>query len=199
MIATPNPIAKQSKPTRSAYEHAAWMIRCSVAAIMAVAEVESGRFGAWFPDGAPVILFEPHYFHELTGGKFDVRYPTLSYPKWGAKPYGANSEQHVKLEAAAKLDREAAMKSASWGLFQLMGANYRRAGHASVQSFVNAMYRDVDEHLRAFVMFILSDEVMADALRNHEWAKFAARYNGSGYATHGYHTRMKEAYERIAK
>jgi hypothetical protein len=190
--------AKPGTISDAAFAHAAWMLRCDVPAIKAVAIKETGRWGAWMPDGAPVILYEPHRFHALTGGKFDRAHPTLSYPKWGARPYGMNSEQHIKLAAAAKLDRDAALKSASWGLFQIMGSNYRRAGHASLQSFIDAAYRDVDEHLRMFVHFIASDPTgeLPVALRTHDWRKFKIRYNGSG--ENGYEVELKKIFDGLA-
>jgi hypothetical protein len=185
-------------PSSQSYEHAAWMLRCEVAAIMAVAYVESGPGGAFLPTGEPVILPEPHIFHELTGGKFDARYPDLSYPKWKPGHYGKASEQHAKLQRMVALDKEAAFKATSWGLFQIMGHNYRRAGFATVQAMVNAAYKDVDEHLRMFVRFIMADDAMADALRDHRWADFARRYNGTRFSENHYDTKMAQAYERFS-
>lgn len=191
------------------YAHAAWFLRCEVAAIMAVAEVESNGRG-FDAAGRPVILYEPHYFSRLTGGKFDRSHPTLSYPKWKAGGYGKDSEQWPKLEAAKKLDLLAALQSCSWGLFQIMGTHYRRAGFASVQDMVTAAHRDADEHLRMFVWFIATDPALTAALRDLSYpppgvtrenaaARFAKAYNGSGYAANKYDERIAAAYARLAK
>jgi len=40
--------------------------------------------------------------------------------------------------------------------------------------------------------------VMAEALRKKDWATFARRYNGPGYAKNSYDTKLKSAYDRFA-
>lgn len=190
---------KPDQPADTAYTAAAWMLDCDVAAIRAVAEVESGPAGAFLDTGEPVILFEPHYFHELTGGKFDRSHPDLSYPKWKPGAYGKNSDQHSKLQRAALLNREAALKSCSWGLFQLMGANHRGAGFDNVQRMVTAAYRSADDHLRMFVNFIQSKGALLDALRAQNWREFARIYNGPGFETNRYDAKMAAAFDKLKR
>lgn len=187
---------KSDQPSIEAYTAAAWMLDVDIAAIRAVAEVESGPNGAFNDDGSPVVLFEPHIFHQLTGGRFDSRYPELSYAKWKTRPYGKNSEQHSKLQRASTLDRDAALKSCSWGTFQIMGSNHRAAGHATVQRMVNAAYRSSDDHLRMFVCYIINTIGLADALRMHDWPTFKRIYNGPG--ENDYAERMAAAYARLS-
>ena len=192
---------KAQQPSPTAYAAAAWMLSCAVAAIRAVAEVES-RGEAFNDDDTPPILFERHYFHRMTGGRFDKSHPHLSNASAGG--YGKASEQHAKLAQAIKLEREPALMSASWGMFQIMGANWRRTGHHDLQSFVNAMYSDVDAHLRAFVWFIATDEVLTESIRafgkdEGAYAKFARRYNGPGFRTHKYDERIAVAWARITR
>src|SRR5688500_14158988 len=157
---------------------------CETAALRAVAEVEAGPDGGFNDDGTPVVLFERHKFDRLTNGRFrGKRVPglpatvaSISEPSWGG--YGPKAAQHKKLDFAAALDREAALKSASWGLFQILGENYAAAGFDSLQAFVNAMIRDVDGHLRALTMFIRSNRELLTSLRSRDWAVFAYNYNG---------------------
>lgn len=184
-------------PNDAAYGAAAWMLMSDIAAMKAVAEIEAGPTGAFLKTGEPVILFERHLFHRFTDGRFDQTDPDLSNPNPGG--YGAHSEQHPKLQRAVALDREAALKACSWGLFQILGANHARAGYPELQRFVTAMYRSVDDHLRAFVMFIRSDSRLVDALRNHDWAAFAYRYNGPDYAKHQYDVRLVRAYTALTQ
>lgn len=181
----------KSPLTEKDWQDAAAALGVDIPRIKAVAKVEAPK-GAFLPSGEPPVLFERHKFHAHTGGRFDESNPDLSNPKWGG--YGKASEQHARLQRAAELDREAALKSASWGQFQILGENYRQAGFDSVQDFVNAMYRDAASQLRAFVDFIRNDAELLTALRASAWSKFARRYNGPAYATHGYHTRLAEAY-----
>jgi hypothetical protein len=51
---------------------------------------------------------------------------------------GKFSAQYPKLERAIKLNRAAALKSASGGAFQILGENHVQTGHRTVESFVTA-------------------------------------------------------------
>ena len=202
---------KTDHPSPESYAHAAWMIDCEPAAIQAVAEVEAGTQGAFLTlaetgEEIPTILFEPHIFGRLTEHKYDGRTVmkglegpqwVISRKKWEPGTYGTQFAQHTKLAAASALDRPSALMSASWGLFQILGVNYRRAGFASIQDLVNAAYRDVDAHLRMFVRFIMGDPILTEALQRKAWTMFAKRYNGSGYAANRYDEKMRDAYLRI--
>lgn len=185
-------------PTAADFEAAASRLGCEVAAIRAVAEVEAGRHGAFLDSGEPVILFERHKFSAATGGRFDKSHPHLSNPKPGG--YGSVSRQHFRLQEAVALDREAALKSTSWGLFQILGSNFEAAGFGSVQAFVTAMIQGgVRAHLEAFVSFILADRQLLVAIRELDWRTFARIYNGPGYARNRYDTRLAEAHERALR
>ena len=176
------------------YANAATTLGVDVAAIKAVAEVEtSGK--AFDESGRPRILFERHYFHRLTGGKFSTRHAEISNRKSGG--YGKFSSQYVKLESAYELDPKAALRSASWGRFLIMGDNYHAAGFNSVSEFVFAMTRSESEHLKAFTKFVGANEKMLAALRKNDWAAFAALYNGAGYKKNNYDSKMKDAYNRF--
>ena len=183
--------------TQDDYNIAAWRLSCSPEAIKAVASVES--MGAGFlPSGEPKILFEPHVFSRLTNNKYDKSHPKTSYKKWGTYPYGTVSSQHGRLAEAAKLDRNAALQSTSWGEFQIMGFNYGVCGYKSVQELVNDAYRGVDGHLEMFVRYVIGRR-LDDELRRLDWAGFAYGYNGAGYAQNHYDTKMAAAYNRFNK
>jgi hypothetical protein len=176
------------------YIDAASVLGVEVAAIKAVAEVEtSGK--AFDESGRPRILFERHYFHRLTGGKYSTDNTEISNKSSGG--YGTYSSQYGKLERAYKLDPDAALRSASWGRFQIMGDNFRAAGFDSVSEFVLAMARSEAEHLKAFVKFVESDKKMLAVLRKNDWAAFASAYNGPAYKVNNYDKKMKDAYDRF--
>lgn len=177
-------------------ERSAKSLGCEVAAIKAVCQVEAPN-GGFLSDGRPNILFERHKFSQFTGGQFDASDPDISNPKAGG--YGAGGvNQHDRLGRAADLDREAALKSASWGKFQIMGFNFSAAGFKDLQSFINAMYRSEGAQLDAFVAFI-KHEGLADELREHRWADFARRYNGPSYAINRYDTKLAAAYAALTR
>lgn len=176
------------------YEAAATLLGTDAATIQAVAMVETA--GAAFDEmGRPRILFERHYFHRLTHGRFDKGHADISRATAGG--YGKFSAQYGKLEKAYRLDAEAALKSASWGRFQIMGANFAAAGHASVQAFVLALTRSEAAHLSAFASFVGADQSLRDALKKRDWATFAASYNGPGYKDNDYDGKLAKAYQAL--
>lgn len=177
----------------SDFARASAALNCQIAAIKAVCTVEAPG-GGFDENGLPRILFEGHKFSKFTGGRFDSSHPTISYPEWTRKFYCAtNAGEHDRLALAASLDREAALKSASWGKFQIMGFNFSAAGFTTLQAFINAMYASEGAHLDAFVAFIKS-QGLAAPLRERRWADFALRYNGPAYAENNYHTKLAKAF-----
>jgi hypothetical protein len=187
------------KPTlvESDFEEAAGALGCDVAAIKAVAEVESAG-GGFNADDSLKILFEGHIFHKYTQGRFDVAHPTLSYPVWTRVHYGKDQfAEHCRLKAAVELDPVAALMSTSFGKFQIMGFNFPMCGFASVDEFVHSLSLGEHEHLAAFVEFI-EHRGMADELREHRWADFARLYNGPRFAENAYHTKMEAAFRKFS-
>ena len=180
--------------TQQDFSDAAAILNCSVAAIKAVAEVESSG-GGFLPTDEPKILFERHIFSSRTKRYFDKSNPNVSNPQPGG--YGAVSVQHRRLQEAVALDRNAALMSASWGKFQIMGFNFALVGFNTLQEFVTAMYRSEREHLIAFIHYI-NNVSLADELRELRWADFARKYNGPGYLKNRYDTKMAAAYKKFA-
>lgn len=176
-------------------------INCDIAAIKAVAEVESGGEG-FLPNGKPTILFEPHIFwKQLKILGLDVNllihthpeYKDILYPVWGTLPYGSKVSQYDRLARASAINRQAALKSASWGKFQIMGFNYNLCNCVDLQSFINAMYKDEDSHLRLFTKYIKATN-LDDELMHLDWAGFARGYNGASYTKNNYDKKLKAAY-----
>lgn len=182
------------------YADSAKLLNAEVPALKAVAEVESGGDG-FLSTGEPKILFEPHVFwKELR--KLGIDPATIHgaedilYPKWGTKPYGKVSQQHERMGRAVLINRDAALKAASWGKFQILGLNYKLAGFGTVQDFVNAMYKGEDEQLAAFVSFI-KNTFLDDELRSKDWAGFARGYNGALYFKNNYDKKLAAAYTKF--
>src|SRR5215471_5616840 len=182
------------------FVRAAKALDVSVAAIRAIAEIESAGRG-FLPDGRPQILFEAHIFHRETrarfAGRLDRNGVRLSVPTWDRTLYGrAGAHQHdVRLAGAAALDWEAAHRSASWGLFQIMGFNHVMVGHETIQGFVQAMHAGAWPHLDAVVRFVRARRLDGHR-RNRNWTAFARVYNGPGFAANRYDRRLGEAYQR---
>jgi hypothetical protein len=185
--------------TSQQFKDSASLLGLEVSVIKAVAEVESGGSG-FLSTGEPVILFEPHQFYRelkkrgiTPEAHMNDSTRDILYKKWGEQAYGPASHQHERLERACQINREAALCAASWGKFQIMGYHYRACGCATLQDFINAMYKDEAEHLRLFCNFLQS-QGLVPALKAKDWRKFAFRYNGAGYEKNNYHKRLNTCY-----
>lgn len=146
----------------------------------------------------PKMLFEPHRFYANLSGEKRARAVSLglAYPTW-KRDYPADS--YPRLSQAMAIDETAALKSASWGLGQIMGENYVAAGYDSPQHMVVAFVdMGEGEHLGAMVRFIVENH-LDDEIRAHNWAAFARGYNGPKYAENGYHTKLAAAYAKWRK
>ena len=186
------------------FQTAAELLGVEVAAIKAVAEVES--YGSGFlPDGRTKILFERHKFYKYLAaalGKTAANRlmqvnPNICNTKAGG--YKGNAAEYPRQKAAASYDETAALLSASYGRFQIMGFNFRACGFASVQAYVQAQAVNEGAQLLAFCNFIKADPTIHKALKAKRWAAFAAGYNGESYKINNYDSKMAQAYARHIK
>lgn len=161
--------------------------------IHAVLDVEC-RSRGFDVHARPAMLFETHQFYKFCprAHRAEAVRLGLATRKW-TRNYQPDS--YPRLIKAAAYDLEAACKSASWGLGQIMGFNHQLAGYASAVEMVEAFKDGEAEQLRAMVRFI-RNAGLDDALRSHDWRAFARGYNGPGYAKHGYHTRLEAAFRK---
>lgn len=187
----------ESKPSEQDFVDAAKSLGCEVRAIKAVTAIESPK-GPYDRMGRPTILFERHYFSTLTLRRYDGRYPSISNQVAGGYSF-PEPDQYVRLQHAYSLNASAALKSASWGAFQIMGANYRQAGYATVEQFVRAMCQSVTQQLDAFVSFIKSNPHLLQAIQQKNWAEFARIYNGKSYRKNLYDTKLAAAYGKATE
>ncbi len=178
------------------YERAADALQTDVAAVKAVAHVESAGSG-FLPDGRPKIVFEALHFHKLTSGRYDESHPDISSPVWNRHLYKGGAAEWTRLEAAIELDRVAALRSASYGAFQILGDNFVQCGYESVESFVEAM-KSEGSQLDAFVAFLKANH-LDGPLRRHEWTRLARGYNGPRFAQNGYDSKLADSYKEFCK
>jgi hypothetical protein len=167
-----------------------------VRAVIAVEASSSGFLGRYENDPRlPKILFEAHIFSRETGGQFDQSHPQLSSPSWNRDLYVGGLREHDRLLQAAVLDFVAAYRSASWGLFQVMGFNHKSAGYERLQDFIGVQYVSEGMQLRCGVQFILAHG-LEKFLRVEDWRGFAKGYNGPEYEKNRYHEKLAGAFER---
>lgn len=128
--------------------------------------------------------------------------------------YGDYASAYLRLINAYRLDAEAALASCSWGKFQIMGQNHALCGATDLNKFAVAMCTSEADQIKLLAAFIqnkprawkdahdkkLGKEIsLWDAVKAKDWAAVAFNYNGPGYRTYSYDTKLKSAYEEYAK
>lgn len=168
--------------------------------LWAIMAVESRGFG-FLSDRRPQILFERHIFSRETGGQFDEVAPDISSKATGGYVGGAGEydrlERAIALLAAKKAPPEAALASASWGLGQVMGFNFKSGGFASATDLVARHLEGEDEHLVAMAGFVVKNK-LSEAISQGDWETVARRYNGAGFAANHYDMKLKAAFEKFS-
>jgi len=181
---------------------AAKALSCEIAAVKTVVQVEAGGDG-FLPSGDCDILFERHHFRRYLIKAYPLasvnvmqqQFPGIISGSPGG--YQGGQKEWERFTLALSLDKEAAMLSTSWGMFQIMGFNHKTAGYETVQAFVEAMQKSEKNHLKAFVSFIKADPRLARAIIRKDWASFAEAYNGPSYAKNKYDVKMAQAYKAL--
>lgn len=188
------------------FEVAAKKLGIEVASIMAVTEVEAKEAG-FYPEGEPIVLFERHKFYkylkQLVSLDFATKIASINPNLCNKLPggYSGKRTEWFRLTNACNINRVAALMSASYGLFQIMGFNYSYCGFSNVEDFYTEMCISESSQLQIFVSFLLhkDNKSMLQALRNGNWAKFASLYNGPNYEDNDYDTKLLAAYRRYKK
>lgn len=176
-------------------------------AMMAVYKVESNGNG--FIERQPKILFEGHVFwsqlekaglrpESLQKGNEDILYRS-----WSKAHYKGGAAEHQRLKRAQAIHVDAALASASWGLFQIMGYHWKSLGYDSVTDFANRMAEHERDQLDAFVRYLKVTKTrdgrpLADVLNQQQWADFAYAYNGPGYRANRYDDKLRDAFRKYS-
>lgn len=154
-------------------------------------------------------LFEPHRFYaELkeAGASAKLKQAVsqgVAYPKWkgpGSYPKTPDLRWKQFLTAVA-IDETAAIRSASWGLGQIMGSEYAEAGYDSPQGMVKDFWDGERQQLIGMCKLIAARKLDVQLRKFPDMAAckaFARRYNGVRYAENKYHTKLHDAYVRWA-
>jgi hypothetical protein len=185
--------------TEQDYLNASSIIGCEVKAIKAITAVEAPR-GGFQTDGKLTILFEPYIFwkqlkaHGINPQPLLASNADILSSVWNPKLYGSYSSQWGKLTKAESINKVAADESASYGMFQIMGFNYKACGYSDVFSFVSALQEGVHKHLESFCTYIKAVH-LDDELQNKDWAGFARGYNGPSYWRNAYDKKLLKAYD----
>lgn len=165
-------------------------------AFAAIVSVETSGSG-FLDDGRPKILLERHYvYRQANQAQRDALPADLCYPTagaWGAG--GANQWDRFEKVAAVSLDL--AVQSASWGLGQVMGANWRDIHEMSAQLMMWSAARDEFKQLGQMAAFITTKPGLKAALNARKWSEVARLYNGPDYASGGYDIKLAAAFKAL--
>lgn len=183
-----------SKLTEKDYRDLSLKYNLEVALIKAVEEVESNGNG-YLDNGLLKILFEAHIFSRFTKHKYDKTNLSISSLFWNRSLYKGGIKEYLRLEEAYSLDLESALKSCSYGSFQIMGFNYKICGYNNVYEFVSDVRMGLLYGLNQFIKYCIGTNILIH-LKSYKWNTFAKLYNGLGYLKNKYNIKLKNAYHK---
>ena len=167
------------------------------AVLLAFIEVETGGKG-FNNDGKIMIQFEPAWMKRIA--------PYTPSGKWSVNKVDVQSKEWEAFNEAFRLNPDAAMKSTSIGLGQIMGFHYKILGFASVGALWDDAKAGLENQITQIAKFISSDRKLAKAIVMKDWFTIASIYNGAGFMAlakrlgrEPYNISMKKAYERYLK
>lgn len=193
-----------AKLTENDIRKAAARLQVAPAALKAVLAVEASGSG-FMKDGRVKVNYEPHQMYRQLKKNFSkqraddewAKHPDLISRVPGHRR--SLDDEDKDMDRATLIDRQSALESASWGLPQIMGYHWRTIGMSGIQEFVNMMYKGEAGQLDVMVRFIEADRALHLALGRQDWAGFARIYNGPNYAAGGYHTKLKDAFDKATE
>ncbi|MBV7477385.1 N-acetylmuramidase domain-containing protein [Pseudomonas sp. PDM31] len=150
-----------------------------------------------------LILYERHYMRRLllaSGmSQYEVNALSMSEPKIvhvyeASYVYGSLDEQYSRLKRAREINDAAAVKSCSWGKFQVMGEYYRHL-YSNIEELEEAQNYCALQHLQYFKVFLVEEKKLIGPMRSKDWLQIAQKYNGKGQI--GYDVKIRSAYEKL--
>lgn len=202
--------------TEQDYAEAADRLRLKVTTVKAVAKVESRGFG-FNSDGSVKSLYERHIaYRELKKKKRSTRQAqklvgdNIINRRTGG--YKGDIAEYRRAKECSRLPfgdaLDIALRSCSWGEFQIMGFNHELAGYDTPLQMVEAFHESEKAHLDAFCNFLEQTGLVVH-LRSAEeqihagnWKealkhlnKFACGYNGKAHKN--YHIKIMNEIKRL--
>ena len=181
-------------------------LNCEPGLIYAISKQESANSSFIEVDGEkiPSILYERHQFRNHSGNPaFGISHPEIygsAYKRARRgrdgiyidiqtgqeihphNTYGPGGRfQYERLMKAYLLNEDAALKACSWGKFQIMGFNHKKAGFQTVKDFTAAMALGESEHIKAFLKFARGNAKLIRGLREKNFEMIAEGHNGLGW------------------
>ena len=208
--------------TRDDVKKLAFKLGISQEFMTALSRVESGKQA--YVDDRVIIRFEPHWFRNQSAaqalGILGKRKPTANEKEQhgvivllpGMKAAtgdeglrrstaggisGQQEREYKALAEAASYFEDAAYRSTSFGIGQIMGFNARAAGYKTAKGMYEA-FQDggAEEQWMGVLHFIEANGGMLRAARNLDFKTFATLYNGD--PTDRYANLLSKTYSDVA-
>lgn len=141
--------------------------------LMAIVKVETPGYGFDKITGKLLIQFEPNWFRKLA--------PGAPGRIWTKNKVDIQRREWIAFNDAFAINPDAAMKSTSIGLPQIMGFHFKRLGYSTVGAMWDDFKEGEYQQLCALVRFILTDTALLRAVKSRNWHGIATQYNGAGY------------------
>jgi len=128
----------------------------------------------------PAIRIEGHYFYKYLSGDKQAQAVKagLAAKKAGVvKNPTSMAGRYALLQRMADVDADAAYKSISMGIGQIMGAHYSSLGFDTPQKMFLRML-DLEGQAAVMMRFIENDPVLLKAAQTYQYQTFGKRYNG---------------------
>lgn len=171
---------------------------------LGITDKESAGKALWNVDGnmLPSIRIEGHYFYKyLTGQKLTTAIAQgLASKKAGAVKNPASfAGRYAMLNRMIMIDREAAYRSISIGIGQVMGANFAALGYKYATYMFNDACKGLIPQVRQMLGFIRADPRLVKAANSYDYKTFARIYNGPAYKKNRYDTELEKFVSRWPK
>lgn len=141
-----------------------------------------------FFDGIPIVRLETHHWRKRRQAtKSAMRFDKVKnwrdlYRRW------------ERFRDMADLQFGPAVKSHSFGAFQIMGFNHHLCGFESPFAFLEAM-KTVEGQVTAFIRFVQANPPLHRAMAEQDAHAVGLHYNGRNYRKNNYHAKWAAALE----
>lgn len=163
--------------------------------------------GSGLSNGKVVIRFENHVFISNDGTRYkNVYFKYNESEKWKGHEYrktktgswiachkNGQTGENTVFEFAKTLNSNAAYKSISMGMGQIMGGNYATCGYKSPKEMYDKFATGETEQIKAMVKFIVNTPNLYKACKELNWDNMARYYNGAGNVS-DYSPKLKNGY-----
>ena len=166
--------------------------------VKALRDVEA-RADGFLYSGQVIILFERHKFYRNLVRNFGqqqtdmiaMSHPDICNVERGG--YLGYSGEYNRFAKAQSIHLDSAIRSTSYGLFQILGSNFLEAGYHSTIAFKEAMEHSELSQFKAFLSFIKSNPSLLSAIKQKNYEKIAILYNGKNQTNGEYAEKLRKA------